>query len=140
MLVRMGRQIADPQTFHQRIDAPRGFPLAQALLKDRRLAHLLGKHLEVRSLSTRHRFPAEWRVRLRCELLALLLIKSLLLCGIKLVLVLPCCFLGVSHAKHCRVSIYQKEARIRRYLTKNWAVTAAVQHEVVVPASPTPAE
>jgi hypothetical protein len=79
MLVRMGRQIADPQTLHQRIDAPRGFPVAQALLKDRRLAHLLGKHLEVRSLSTRHRFPAEWRVRLRCELLALLLIKSLLL-------------------------------------------------------------
>ena len=80
MLVRMGRQIADPQTLLQRIDAPRGFPLAQALLKDRRLAHLLGKHLvEVRSLSTRHRFLAEWRVRLRCELLALLLIKSLLL-------------------------------------------------------------
>ena len=79
MLVRMGRQIADPQTLHQRIDAPRGFPVAQALLKDRRLAHLLGKHLEVRSLSTRHRFLAEWRVRLRCELLALLLIKSLLL-------------------------------------------------------------
>src|SRR5262245_56790552 len=79
MLVRVGRQIAHPQTLHQRIDAPRGFPLAQALLKERRLAHLLGKHPEVRSLSTRHRFPVERRVRFRRELLALLLIKSLLL-------------------------------------------------------------
>jgi hypothetical protein len=29
----MGRQIADPQALHQRIDAPRGFPFAQALLE-----------------------------------------------------------------------------------------------------------
>src|SRR5262245_48219083 len=134
MLVCMGRQIADPQTLHQRIDAPRGFPLAQALLKDRRLAHLLGKHLEVRSLSTRHWFPAEWRVRLRCELLALLLIKSLLLVRHE---VGPNPSLRVSsmfsHAKHCRYSIHRKGARIRRYLAKDWAVTAAVRHEGAFP-------
>ena len=45
----------------------------------RLLSHLFGQHLEVRSLSSGHRFPARGGVCLSSELLALLLIQSLLL-------------------------------------------------------------
>src|SRR6266508_3270919 len=78
-LIRVRRQVAEPETFHQRIDAPGGFALAQALLKGSGLLHLLGQHLEVRSLSACHRFPARGGIRARRELLALLLFLSLLL-------------------------------------------------------------
>ena len=47
----MRRQFAEPQSFHQRIDAPRCFPLAQALLEGRRLFHFVGQHPEWFSLT-----------------------------------------------------------------------------------------
>src|SRR6185437_9047102 len=71
------RQSAEAEPLHQRVDAPGGFPLAQALVECRRFLDLVSQHFEIGSLSGGHRFPLR-ACRAWGEVLALLDLLDLL--------------------------------------------------------------